>query len=150
MRGSIFLKTPWSNTAPVEPFYHGVYSRDIGGPDGAWTENNPTMIRGSAHGNPFGSHSEALSSYTLFDVPRTQTGIVSMGQLMHARVSEYGWHPSYPIGNSFADPRMELPQTLPLTDDISRRGWNDSIYGRDRGAGSDYISQFARGWVQHM
>lgn len=150
IRGSIFSKTPWSNTAPIEPFYHGVYSRDIGGPQSAWGMNFPNMIGGKARGNPFGPHPDAQKNYVLFDVPRSQTGIVSMGQLMHARISEYGWHPSYAIGNSFADPRMELTQTLPVTNDIRNRGWNSSIFGIDMGTHDDYISQFGRGWVQHL
>ena len=42
----------------------------------------------------------------LFDVPRNETGLVSLGQLQHVKLSELVWHPTYTIGNSLADPRL--------------------------------------------
>ncbi len=61
---------------------------------------------GKFHGNPFGPPQEGNGRYALFDVPRSETGIVSLAQLQHAKLSELIWHPSYAVGNSLADPRL--------------------------------------------
>ena len=42
----------------------------------------------------------------LFDVPRSP--LVSIGQFQHAHVARYGYEPSFPIGASYASPRLPL------------------------------------------
>ena len=151
LRAGFIYKNPYDNMATKEPFIHGIYSRDIGGPESAWSLHDPPMIDGKPRGNPFGYHQDALPAYIMYDIPREETGLVSMAQLQHAKITEYGWHPAYAIGNSFADPRMEPGQTVPIPDDRSNGGWNGSIYGHASGHGNrDYIANFARGWTQHL
>lgn len=149
IRGGFALKTPYDNTAPVEPFFHGVYTRDTPGPEVGWDAMLPPIIGGHAAGNPFGPHQLAQERYILFDVPRQETGILSLAFLQHAKLSEFIWHAGYPIGNSFADPRVDRTSTAPEFDGANR-GWNRDAYGQ---AGNDphqdYIAQFARGWTQH-
>ena len=80
----------------------------------------PVPKNGKFHGNPFGPPQEGNGKYVLFDVPRTETGLVSLGQLQHAKLSELIWHPSYAVGNSLVDPRLGsggfkgLSRTAPL------------------------------------
>jgi hypothetical protein len=149
IRAGFALKNPFDNTAPVEPFFHGVYTRDTPGPEVGWDNMMPSMIGGLAHGNPFGPHQLALPRYVLFDVPRQETGVLSLGFLQHAKLSEFVWHAGYPIGNSFADPRMERTSTAPEFEG-QHRGWNRDAYGQaGNDPHADYIAQFARGWSQH-
>jgi hypothetical protein len=49
---------------------------------------------------------EGKERIVLFDVPRADVGLVSLGQLQHAKFSDFVWHPSYAFGNSLADPRV--------------------------------------------
>ena len=69
-------------------------------------EQTPVISGGRCHGNPFGPPQEGAARYVLFDVPRAETGVISLAQLQHAKLSELVWHPSYAIGNSLADPRL--------------------------------------------
>ena len=73
---------------------------------GELDEQTPVLSGGRYHGNPFGPPQEGSGRYVLFDVPRSETGVISLGQLQHAKLSEFIWHPSYAIGNSLADPRL--------------------------------------------
>ena len=54
-------------------------------------------------GFPFGPPQEGPDAVVLFEVPRQEVGIPSLGYLRHLKISEFGWHPSYAIGNSLAD-----------------------------------------------
>jgi hypothetical protein len=89
------------------PWFFGAYTRDLY--DGAvgWNDQTPVAKGGRYHGNPFGPPQEIGGRpIVLFDLPRTGTGVVSIGQFQHAKLSEFVWHPSYAIGNSLADPRL--------------------------------------------
>lgn len=66
----------------------------------------PVPRNGRYRGNPFGPPQEGEESYVLFEVPRDETGIVSLGQLQHAELSELFWQLSHAFGNSLADPRL--------------------------------------------
>ena len=46
----------------------------------------------------------------VFDVPRAP--LVSLGQLQHAGLSRYSYEPAYPFGNSYANVRIPLGQTV--------------------------------------
>ena len=132
MHGTISLRTPWENLAlrrgaGFELF--SLYTRDVWDNDVEWSNLSPIPLRGGKWGgNPFGAVQEwAQERYVLFDVPKTETGVVSMGQLQHAKLSEYMWHPSYAIGNSFSDPRAPRDKTSHRYD-REHGGWNTSAY----------------------
>lgn len=107
-RASFVLRSPWENIAGQGgPWFFGAYTRDLYDENTVgWNAQHPMAERGRYRGNPFGMPQEGAERYVLFDVPRAGTGVVSLGQLQHARLSEFIWHPSYAIGNSLADPRL--------------------------------------------
>lgn len=113
-RASFILRSPWDNLAgslPATgsaggPWFFGAYTRDLFDQAVSWDEQAPVPKGGRYHGNPFGTPQEGSGSYVLFDLPRQETGVLSLAQFQHAKISELVWHPSYAIGNSLADPRL--------------------------------------------
>lgn len=113
-RAPFALRSPWENiggTIPVSgstggPWFFGAFTRDLFDQDVSWQEQTPLRRNGRCYGNPFGPPQDGTGRYVLFDVPREETGVISLGQLQHAKISELVWHPSYAIGNSLADPRL--------------------------------------------
>ena len=127
LRAGFIIKSPFSNMAPREPFFHGIYSRDIGGPESSWNAHTPPSIGGKVRGNPFGYHQDALSHYVLYDIPRKETGLVSLAQFQHAKLTDYSWQTGSAIGHSFADPRMERYRTVPSPKNNQYGGWNATL-----------------------
>jgi len=113
-RASFIVRSPWENiagTLPVSgtgggPFFFGAYTRDLFDQAVSWPEQAPVPNGGRYHGNPFGPPQEGTGRYVLYDVPRNETGVISLAQLQHAKISDLVWHPSNAIGNSLADPRL--------------------------------------------
>jgi hypothetical protein len=113
-RASYAVRSPWENiagTLPVTgggggPWFFGAYTRDLYDQAVSWDEQAPIASGRRFYGNPFGPPQEGTGRYILFDVPRTGTGVISLAQLQHVKLSELIWHPSYAIGNSLADPRL--------------------------------------------
>jgi type II secretory pathway pseudopilin PulG len=113
VRATYTTRSPWDNVGgdPGDglasgPWYFGAYTRDLYDEAVGWTETMPVLRNGRFHGNPFGQPVEGLPSYVLFDVPRSDIGVLSLGQLQHAKLSEFIWHPSYIVGQSLVDPRL--------------------------------------------
>lgn len=105
-RASFVIRSPWENIGGIAPWFFGAYTRDLFDGAVSWDDQMPVLRGGKFHGNPFGPPQEGQERYVLFDVPRAETGLVSLGQLQHAKLSDLIWHPSYAIGNSLADPRL--------------------------------------------
>jgi hypothetical protein len=113
-RATFITRSPWDNVAgslPTTgsaggPWFFGAYTRDLFDQAVSWDEQAPVPKGGRYHGNPFGTPQEGADRHILFDVPRLETGVVSLAQLQHVKLSELVWHPSYAIGNSLADPRL--------------------------------------------
>ena len=113
-RAAYAFRSPWDNVAgslPVTgnvggPWFFGAYTRDLYDDLVSWQEQMPVYKDGRYHGNPFGPPQLGLERYVLFDVPRKETGVVSLAQFQHAKISEFVWHPSYAIGQSLVDPRL--------------------------------------------
>lgn len=129
-RASFAFRSPWDNVAgnlPKSgktggPWFFGIYTRDLYDQDVSWYAQMPISRNGRQLGNPFGPPQEGTGQYIVFDVPRRETGVLSIGQMMHARASEYVWHPSFAIGQSLADPRLgkdSLDRTSPQPMDAS-------------------------------
>lgn len=152
-RASFIVRSPWENIAgdvKGGPWFFGAYTRDLYDQAVSWDDQVPVPRNGRYHGNPFGPPQEGVERYVLFDVPRNETGLVSLGQLQHVKLSELVWHPSYPIGNSLADPRLGtggnkgLHRTSPVLDKTdsaklggfyeSEIGWsNDTVRSSGKG-----------------
>lgn len=137
-RASYATRSPWDNLAGAGgPWFFGAYTRDLYDQAVSWQDQMPVYRNGRYHGNPFGTPQEAIGPIVLFDVPRKETGIISIGQFQHAKLSEFIWHPSYAVGQSLADPRgpsgksTGLSRTAPLfrdNTDASNGGFSiDSI-----------------------
>ncbi|MDB6077360.1 MAG: hypothetical protein JWO82_1107, partial [Akkermansiaceae bacterium] len=113
-RAAFNVRSPWENVAgslPTSgsaggPWFFGAYTRDLYDQAVSWPEEAPVPSGGVFHGNPFGQPQEGQPKIVLFDVPRTETGIISLGQFQHAQLSDFIWHPSYAVGNSLVDPRL--------------------------------------------
>jgi hypothetical protein len=114
-RAAYATRSPFDNIAgslPTSgslggPWFFGAYTRDLY--DGAvgWDDQMPVPRDGRYHGNPFGPPQEnGGRPIVLFDLPRAGTGVLSIGQFQHAKLSEFIWHPSYAVGQSLADPRL--------------------------------------------
>lgn len=105
-RASFVIRSPWENIGGGAPWFFGAYTRDLFDQAVSWADQMPVPRGGRFHGNPFGPPQEGVGKYILFDVPRRETGLISLSQLQHAKLSELIWHPSYAVGNSIADPRL--------------------------------------------
>jgi hypothetical protein len=154
-RASFVLRSPWENIAGQGgPWFFGAYTRDLFDEDTVgWDAQTPVNAGGRQRGNPFGPPQEGADRFVLFDLPRRGTGVLSLGQLQHARLSEFIWHPSYAIGNSLADPRLAtgrgnrgLNRTAAAAGDgLSGRfgGFHERQIGSPADAGSGPVNQWA-------
>ena len=152
-RATFMMRSPYENiagTLPVVgsgggPWFFGAYTRDLYDDAVSWEQQMPVARGGRYHGNPFGPPQESGGRpIVLFDVPRSGTGVLSIGQFQHAKLSEFVWHPSYAVGQSLPDPRVgALDRTAPTLAtaaaaggfDAPSIGWSDdgqrSVGGRD-------------------
>ncbi|MDQ8189176.1 pilus assembly PilX family protein [Roseibacillus persicicus] len=164
MRASYALRSPWSNIAGDQgdgiasgPWFFGAYTRDLYDQAVSWDEQLPFFHDGLYRGNPFGPPQEGRVRNVLFELPREQVGIISIAQLQHAKLSEFIWHPTYAIGNSLVDPRLELrgmAGTSPSLLSESDGGWNADAIGWsndvERSEERDEWARFARFIVQEL
>ncbi|WP_264489202.1 hypothetical protein [Luteolibacter arcticus] len=113
-RATYIVRSPWENVggslpgngSAGGPWFFGAYTRDLFDQAVSWDEQAPVPRNGRYHGNPFGPPQEGAGRYVLFDVPRNETGVISLAQFQHAKLSELVWHPSFAVANSLADPRL--------------------------------------------
>jgi hypothetical protein len=123
LRAAYSTRSPFDNIAgslPVSgtgggPWFFGAYTRDLYDEAVSWDSQMPVPRGGKYHGNPFGPPQESGGRpIILFDVPRQGSGVISIGQFQHAKLSEFIWHPAYAVGQSLADPRLGgLDRTAP-------------------------------------
>lgn len=151
-RAAYFCRTPWENITDQPPYFYGAYTRDLFDDEVSWTGLAPRAGNGRMLGFPFGPPVEGPDALVLFEVPRKEIGIPSLGYLRHLKVSEFGWHPSYAIGNSLADPRVGRTGTSPnlsSSQNHSDGGWNKDAFGWANGRvhgtyGADYWAMLTR------
>lgn len=132
MRASYAFRNPFDNVTDKAPNFFGIYTRDLFDGEVSFSRINPRYKDGKNHGDPFGQPIRFDSPRILFDIPRAGTEIASLGAFQHASMSEFIWHPTYAIGNSIADPRIELDRTEPRRTDSKNRdkgGWNGDTIG---------------------
>lgn len=139
-RAAYFSRTPWDNVSDLPPYFYGCYTRDAFDPEVSWAAMAPRARNGKMLGSPFSQPIDGPDQLVLFEVPRKETGIPSIGYLRHLKLSEFGWHPSYAVGNSLADPRVGRKTTSPVLGRSERdyNGWNRNLFG------SDYWAQLTR------
>ena len=132
MRATYSLRSPFENVTDIAPHFFGIYTRDLF--DGAvdWNSMMPRLENGMCHGDPFDQPIRFGSPRVLFDLPRRGTEIASLGAFQHAKLSEFIWHPTYPLGNSLVDPRIGRLGTEPRRSEKINRdrgGWNQDSIG---------------------
>jgi hypothetical protein len=130
-RAAYFSRTPWDNVTDIPPHFYGCYTRDAFDPEVSWAAMAPRLRNGRMTSSPFSQPLDGPESLVLFEVPREETGIPSIGYLRHLKLSEFGWHPSYAVGNSLADPRVGRTTTSPVLGRTERQynGWNEQLFG---------------------
>lgn len=144
-RAAYATRSPWDNiggTLPKTgsaggPWFFGIYTRDLYDQAVSWNDQMPVYRNGRYHGNPFGTPQEGRARTVLFDVPREDVGVLSLGQLQHVKFSEFVWHPSYALGNSLVDPRIAtgplrgINRTTPMISsaELARGGFDSSSIG---------------------
>ncbi|MCU0795522.1 MAG: hypothetical protein MUF31_06250 [Akkermansiaceae bacterium] len=167
-RAAYAVRSPWENIAgslPARgsaggPWFFGAYTRDLYDEAVSWESQEPVFRNGRYHGNPFGLPQEGEDSYVLFDVPRKDVGVMSLGQFQHARISEFVWHPSFAVGNSLADPRLgmegltsTLPTDMPVAEErlggfhADAIGWSNDA---QRSGGRDEWAATGRALLQAL
>lgn len=151
-RAAYFCRNPWDNVTDLPPHFYGMYTRDLFDQRVSWQNMMPRSIDGRQVGWPFGEPLNAPDDgVVLFDVPREEIGIPSLGFLRHLKLSEFGWHPSYAVGNSIVDPRVGRLHTSPVLQtsrEKANNGWNSYLFGhqggRTSGRGADYWAMLTR------
>ncbi|NNC89276.1 MAG: hypothetical protein HKN82_12520, partial [Akkermansiaceae bacterium] len=154
-RAAYALRSPWENLGGTlandksggGPWFFGIYTRDLYDQYVGWERQEPVYREGRYHGNPFGPPQEGRHRNILFELPRSATGVVSLGQLQHAKLSDLVWHPSFAFGNSLVDPRLGrdgMDGTVPpggSEAEESLRGFHQSAIGwsadSERSSGRD-------------
>ena len=132
-RAAYFSRSPWDNVSDLPPYFYGCYTRDAFDPEVSWAAMAPRARNGKMLGSPFSQPIDGPDQLVLFEVPRKETGIPSIGYLRHLKLSEFGWHPSYAVGNSLAEPRTGRKTTSPVLGPSDRgfNGWNRNLFGSD-------------------
>lgn len=132
MRGTYSLRSPFENVTDVAPHFFGIYTRDLFDGDVSWNGMMPRFENGMSHGDPYDQAIRFGQPRVLFDLPRKGTEIASLGAFQHAKLSEFIWHPTYPLGNSLVDPRVGRTHTEPPRSEKINRdrgGWNQDSIG---------------------
>lgn len=151
-RAAYFCRNPWDNVTDVPPHFYGMYTRDLFDPRVSWQSMMPRSVDGKQIGYPFGPPLDGPDGgVVLFEVPRTETSIPNLGYLRHLKLSEFGWHPSYAVGNSLVDPRTGRIHTSPVMEtsvEKANNGWNPHLFGWGTGgrtgAGQHYWAMLTR------
>ncbi|BCU76782.1 hypothetical protein [Luteolibacter sp. LG18] len=149
-RACYAVRSPFENVTDLAPQFFGAYTRDLFDGAVSWPEMMPVPKDGIQQTWPFGQALESPGSLVLFDVPRKETGVVSLAQFQHAKLSEFVWHPSYAVGNSLPDPRLEdrTDRTAPVARGASEQalnGWTKAMlgYASGRTSGGQGTEQWA-------
>ena len=129
LRASYICRNPFDNVTSRAPYFHGIYTRDNPSDELSWGQLNPVKRGGFQTGFPFGQAGFGVDSVVAFEVPTAEVGIPSLGYLRHLQLSEFVWHPSYAIGTSVADPRVETTGTMPASNMGNNHGWNSQGFG---------------------
>lgn len=150
-RAAYFCRNPFDNVSDKPPYFHGAYTRDLFDPAVSWQGMMPRVKDSRMQGNPFGPPIGGADRVALFEVPKAEIGIPSIGYLRHLKLSELGWDPSYAVGNSLVDPRVGRTTTVPVIGSSTERtnhGWNRNLFGwaqgQDDGRGQDYWAMLFR------
>ena len=144
LRASYICRNPFDNVTSRAPYFHGIYTRDNPSDELSWGQLNPVQRGGFQTGFPFGQAGFGVDTVMAFEVPTAEVGIPSLGYLRHLQLSEFVWHPSYAIGTSVADPRVETTGTMPARNMGSNHGWNS------QGFGTTYWSQLFSDIVYYL
>jgi len=145
LRGAYYTRTPFDNVSDTPPYFHGVYMRDFPDTEVTFSDMTPVARDGLNTTFPFTSPNAGPSGLIAFELPSKDVGLPSISYLRHLKLSEFAWHPSYAIGNSLADPRVERTGTSPILNGASEQkytGWNGYFLGRGSRGGSKFEGEY--------
>lgn len=80
-------------------------------------------------------------SVIMFDLPDYEIGTLSLGQLRHAKLTPYSWHPTYIVGNSLAnfhapyDTSSHPIHENEYSGSVVNTSWDAGIGGSSKGKG---------------
>jgi len=147
VRSTYNLRNPFDNVTEKPPYFFGNYTRDQLDFEVGWEAMRPNLSQsGFQTGFPFGPPDSEFNKgpVILFELPTEKIAVPNLAYLRNLQLSEYPWHPTYPIGNSLADPRCAPENTAPDLSALpsqSTGGWNSRTMGDDNGRdGKDYWS----------
>lgn len=88
---------------------------------------DPQLLASFYPPSPFAKPDDGFpSTCALYDVPRRKTGIISLGQLQHAQLSYFTWHPSFVIGHGERTMNADLDATA-IKDKVKNANrWKDN------------------------
>ncbi|WP_193213153.1 pilus assembly PilX family protein [Luteolibacter marinus] len=80
-------------------------------------------------GNVFyaGSSTEPGTVYPVYDLPRSDERIVSLGRFEHAQLTPFIWHASYPIGNSWVPPNLKKREATADRARTLKSAWSEFL-----------------------
>ena len=145
LRGAYYTRTPFDNVSDTPPYFHGIYMRDFPDTEVTFSDMTPVKRDGLNTTFPFTSPNAGPSGLIAFELPSKDVGLPSISYLRHLKLSEFAWHPSYAIGNSLVDPRVERTGTSPLLTGSSEQkytGWNGYFLGRGSRGGSKFEGEY--------
>lgn len=129
LRASYVCRNPYDSVTSTQPYFHGIYTRDNPSDEVSWGALTPRLNEGFQTGFPFGPAGFGVDTVIAYEVPTREVGIPSLAYLRHLQLSEYVWHPSYAIGSSLADPKVEITGTTPTDDLGGNHGWDNGGNG---------------------
>lgn len=91
---------------------------------------------------------ENATATILFDLPDEETGVISIGSLQHAKLSDLVWLPSRVIGNSLADPRIGEENTIPGK--LDHMGFTQTHLGSPSDGNPDAWASSARAMLRNL
>ena len=126
LRASYICRNPFDNVSTNPPYFHSIYTRDLPSDELSWNALFPRQRGGFQTGFPFGEAGFGVDRVVAFELPTREVGVPSLGYLRHLQLSEFVWHPSYSIGSSIADPRVQTTGTIPSEGPNlnENNGWN--------------------------
>ena len=139
LRAAYSIRSPRERFRPAEGYDSpngaasgfGIYERFLPAANSGWNNDFPIEKDGNYHSAPL-RRGDPAKPVILFDLPRKEAGVLSMGHLQHVKISDLVWHPSRVIGNSLADPRVKLTSTVP--DQLPHAGFTAPHIGPSHGA----------------
>ncbi len=106
---------------------------------------DPEELKSFFPPSPIGRPSDGYpTEIVLYDVPRRDIGLFSLGQFQHAQYSYLAWHPSFILGSSYSTTQSDLDATA-LRDNTKQQGCSSPFIVTDPARWSSSSSNWGNG-----